>query len=152
MFWNVVDAFNSTQYTILKSYFLKSIIFLCFSDVNKWHRFIYILKKRKKVINMGIKWKVLTRWLWCHFPRWPRAGNKDCPLKCAPDPRGESTARSIPFVANWVWWRRASLSSSGREQPRMNKQTTYREIPTLRDLRFAEILHVRVQVLGPCLL
>ena len=60
VFQNLVDTFNLTKYTTLKSYFIKSIICLCFPDVNKCHQFVYILKKRYKVINMGIKWKVLT--------------------------------------------------------------------------------------------
>ena len=47
MFSNLVDAFNSIQYTMLKSYFSKYIICLCmFSDVNKGNQFVYILKKK----------------------------------------------------------------------------------------------------------
>ena len=61
MFWNLVDAFNSTQYNImLKSYFFKSIFCLCFSDVNKWHQFIYILKKKTvKFYQYGYQMKRL---------------------------------------------------------------------------------------------
>ena len=50
MFWNLMDALNSTQY----------IICSCFSDVNKWKWFVYIFKKLWKVFNVGIKRKLLT--------------------------------------------------------------------------------------------
>ena len=41
-----------------------NLLFVCFSDVNKYHLFVYSLKKWQKFINMGIKWKVLTWVLW----------------------------------------------------------------------------------------
>ena len=44
---------------MLKSYFLKSIVSLCFSDVNKWHRFVYILKKLIKGYQYGYQMKAL---------------------------------------------------------------------------------------------
>ena len=55
----LVDTFNSTEYTMLKYYFLKSLIFLCFTDVNKCHWFVYILEKKVKGCQYGYQMKGL---------------------------------------------------------------------------------------------
>ena len=39
--------------------FLKSIIYLCFIDINKWHQFVYILKKTVKGYQYGYQMKGL---------------------------------------------------------------------------------------------
>ena len=60
LFRNLMDAFTSTQWATLRSYFWESIICLYFTDVNKCRRFVYIWKMTAKCIEMDIKWKIST--------------------------------------------------------------------------------------------